>query len=90
MSFTKPFWAGDWDGTYRILASGEPPLAFQLLAVNTIFLVIYILRRATTKHRMQSHTVQIVQALLLITNIAVVFQDGAYQWLSKVTSDLLS
>mgnify|MGYP001765391516 CR=1 FL=1 len=90
MSFTNHFWAADWDGLYRILASGEPPLAFQLLAVNTIFLVIYILRRATTKHRMQSHTVQIVQALLLITNIAVVFQDGAYQWLSKVTSELLS
>lgn len=90
MSFTNHFWAADWDGLYRILATGNPPLAFQLLAVNTIFLVLYIVRRATTKHRMHNHTVQIVQALLLVANIAVVFQDGAYSWLSKITSDLLS
>lgn len=88
MSFTNHFWAADWDGLYRILASGDPPLAFQLLAVNTIFLVFYILRRATSKRPLDSNAVQIVQALLLITNIAVVFQNGNNLWLSKITSDL--
>ncbi len=90
MSWTNYFWAADWDGLYRILASGNPPLALQLLAVNTIFLVLYVMRRATMKHRMRNHTVQILQALLLVANIAVVFQDGAFQWLSKFASDFFA
>lgn len=84
VSFIDLFWAADWDGLYRGLAKGNPPLALQLLALNTIFLVIFIFRRATAKNRMRNSTVEIIQLLLLVANIAIVFQEDAYKWISKV------
>lgn len=84
------FWAADWDGLYRILSTGNPPLAVQLLILNTIFLVFYILRQATAKHRMRSHTVQFIQLFLLVANLGVVFQDGAYDLAVRVARDLMS
>lgn len=84
------FWAADWDGLYRILASGNPPLAIQFLILNTIFLVFFIMRKATSKHRMRNTTVQVIQALLVVANLAVVFQEQAYRWLSKVDFNILS
>jgi hypothetical protein len=84
------FWSADWDGLYRVLAKGNPPLALQLLAVNTIFLVFYIVRKATTKHRMRSQTVEIIQLFLLVANLAVVFQEQAYGWIAKAASRLIT
>ncbi len=78
------FWAADWDGLYRILAKGNPPLALQLLALNTIFLVLFIVRRATTKHRMRNRTVEVVQLVLLIANIAIVLQEDALHWIGRI------
>jgi hypothetical protein len=78
------FWAADWDGLYRSLAKGNPPLALQILALNTIFLVIFIIRRTTSKNRMRNSTVEIIQLFLLVANIAILFQEDAYRWISKV------
>ena len=78
------FWAADWDGLYRSLAKGNPPLALQILALNTIFLVIFIVRRATAKNRMRSSTVEIIQLFLLVANIAIVFQEDAFRWIGKI------
>lgn len=87
LSFVDLFWAADWDGLYRGLAKGNPPLALQLLALNTIFLVIFAIRRATAKHRMRSRTVELVQLFLLAANIAIVFQEDAYRWIGKINFD---
>lgn len=78
------FWAADWDGLYRGLAKGNPPLALQLLALNTVFLVIFVIRRARAKQRLRNSTVELIQLFLLVANIAIVFQEDAYRWLSTV------
>lgn len=90
MNFINQFWAADWDGLYRILASGNPPLALQLLAVNTLFLVFFILRNATAKHKMRRQTVEIVQLILLCANLAVVFHDQVYGVISAAAHKLMT
>ena len=83
------FWAADWDGLYRLLAQGNPPLALQLLALNTVFLVLYIVRKKTAKHRLRNSTVEVMQLLLLVANLVVVFQEDAYHWITKIDFKLL-
>ena len=90
VSFMNYFWSADWDGLYRILAKGNPPLALQLLAVNTLFLVFYIVRQATAKHRMRNQTVEVIQLFLLVANLGVVFQEDAYRWISTAVTHLLT
>jgi len=89
VTFFKLFDAADWDGLYRVLAKGNPPLALQLLALNTIFVVLFIVRRATAKHRMRNQTAEIIQLFLLIANLAVVFQEQAYGWIAKAAARLM-
>ncbi len=84
MANTDLFWAADWDGLYRILAGGNPPLAMQLLILNTIFLVFYIVRRATAKNRLRNNTVVIIQFFLLVANLSVVLQDDALKWIGRI------
>lgn len=79
MSFSNLFWAADWDGLYRFLMIGSPPLVLQLLAVNTIFFAVYIVRRATARHRMRDTTVYVVQGILVACNIAILFQNDAWK-----------
>ena len=88
MSFIDLFWAADWDGLYRSFAKGNPPLVLQLLAVNTIFFILYVVRRITTKHRLRSTTPEVVQSLLVIVNLIVVFQEDALRWIEPHLSRL--
>lgn len=90
MSFINQFWAADWDGLYRVLASGNPPLALQLLAINTLFLVFFIVRNAASKHRMRSQTVEIIQLILLAANLAVVFHDQVYGVITAAANKLMT
>ncbi len=90
MSFIDQFWAADWDGLYRILATGHPPLALQLLAVNTLFLVFLIIRNAAAKNRMRRQTVEIVQLILLAANLAVVFREQVYGVLATAAHKLMT
>jgi hypothetical protein len=64
-----------WIDLYSFLTSGEPPLLLRLLIINTIFLVLFIIRQARAKHTMRPTTAYLVQALLILSNIAVMFQD---------------
>jgi NADH:ubiquinone oxidoreductase subunit H len=72
---TNLIWAADWDGLYRIFTTGNPPLALVLLAVNTIFLILFIVRKATARHRMRQSTAYAVQGLLIAANISMLFKD---------------
>jgi hypothetical protein len=83
------FWAADWDGLYRLLANGNPPLAVQLLILNTIFLVFYVVRQSAGAHRMRSQTAQVIQALLVVANLAVIFQEDAHRWITHIDFNLM-
>lgn len=88
MSFFDLFWSADWGGLYRAFAKGSPPLLVQLLALNTIVFTLYVVRGMTSKHRMRSTTREIVQALLILVNFVVIFQDQTLGWMAPYLSRL--
>lgn len=77
-------WAADWDGLFRFFAAGNPPLMLQLLAVNTIFFIAFLVRNATAKHRVANKSAPIVQSFLIAANVALVFQGDAFKWIGRL------
>lgn len=75
-----------WDQAYNFLASGDPPMIFRLLAINTLFLVFYAIRRAKVKHRMRDSTVMQVQALLVLANVLILMQSDIQQQITRIIS----
>jgi hypothetical protein len=67
------FYAARWGELYQFFASGNPPLAFQLLLINTAVLVYFMVRRWRGKTRLQSRTAYYIQALLIAANATLMF-----------------
>ena len=72
-----------WDQGYEFLASGEPPMIFRLLAINTIFVILYVIRKAKAQNRMRETTVLQVQGLLILANCLILFQRDIQNYLSR-------
>ncbi len=72
-----------WDQARDFLESGDPPMIFRLLAINTIFLVFYVIRRAKGNGPMRQSTVYQVQALLIISNCLILMQKDIQQFLDR-------
>ena len=66
-----------WQDIYDLLSSGYPPLILQLLAINMIFLILFILRRIWGRQSSEntSHTIQF---LLILANCLIVYEQ---KWL---------
>jgi hypothetical protein len=77
---TDLFWNARWNELYLFLTSGSPSLLSLLLAVNTIFFIIYLIRRATQKHRMRASTVYFVQGMVVAANAFVLFREDALRY----------
>lgn len=73
-----------WDQAYNFLASGDPPMMFRLLAINTIFLILYVIRKAKTGKPMNERTVLQVQGLLVLANCLILFQSDIQNFLSRL------
>jgi hypothetical protein len=69
------FRSARWDQAYDFLSSGDPPVMFRLLAINTLFMILFVMRRVRTPHRMKESAVMQVQALLLGANCLILFQN---------------
>jgi uncharacterized protein YegP (UPF0339 family) len=67
-----------WGEFYAFFANGNPPLAFQLLILNTIFLGFVVYRRAKGKFRMRKSSVLFIQGVLIATNMIIMFQKETY------------
>jgi hypothetical protein len=65
----------NWNIWSDILLKGSPPLIVQLLALNSIVLIFFIVRRLRHKGPRKGHGAHIAQALLIIVNFAVLTQD---------------
>jgi hypothetical protein len=72
------FYQARWHELYAFFANGQPPLALQLLVVNTLFFVVFIMRRARGARSLRAQTATTVQGLLIFANTVVLFQD--YLW----------
>ncbi len=62
-----------WQDLYQFFLAGEQPLVWRLLIINTIVLIIFIVRRARGKQPMRMSTVYVVQALLIVVNFCIMF-----------------
>ena len=73
-----------WDQAYDYLSSGDPPMIARLLAINTIFFILYIIRKVRVEHKMRDWTVMQVQALLVVANILILFQRDIQNLLNRI------
>ena len=69
----KIFENARWQDLYQFFLAGEQPLVWRLMIINTIVLVIFIIRRARGKSPMRLSTVYVMQALLIAANMFVMF-----------------
>lgn len=64
-----------WDQLYDVLARGDPPMAVRILVLNTLFFILFAIRRSRGVHAMRRETAIRVQGLLIAANALVLFQD---------------
>jgi hypothetical protein len=67
-------WLAAYNDFIRIMASGSPPLGLQLLVVNTVFLIIVILRRLRGRAGWNAGASHAMQISLLTLNVIVALQ----------------
>ena len=58
-------------------------MIFKLLAINTIFVVFYVIRKVKTNMTLRESTVLQVQGLLLVANCLILFQRDIQNFLSR-------
>ncbi len=59
----------------HFLWTGHPPIIIQLIAFNTILMVIVILRRARNTNSTKRSATMVLQWILIATNFAVLCQE---------------
>lgn len=64
-----------WIDIYDFFASGQPPIAVRLLAFNTVFFILFAIRRARGAAAMRHSTAIRIQVLLIVANFLILFQD---------------
>ena len=72
------FWQADWGELYAFFAQGSPPLAIQILILNTIFFMLWIVRRMRGAAALRRETSIVIQALLVFANAAIMFQQNLF------------
>ena len=65
-----------WDELYAFFARGNPPLIAQILAINTVVFMLFIVRRMRGASTLRSETASLVQSLLLVANMLAIFQEN--------------
>ena len=65
-----------WDELYAFFMKGTPPLMAQLLALNTVVFMLFMVRRMRGKQALRVETASLVQSLLLFANMLAIFQDN--------------
>ncbi|MGQ0485691.1 MAG: hypothetical protein ACT4SY_10105 [Hyphomicrobiales bacterium] len=78
------FYQARWGELYAFFAEGEPPLALELLIVNTMFFVVFIMRRARGARTVRSETAVAMQGFLIFANTVVLFQDYLWQYKNRL------
>jgi hypothetical protein len=71
-----------WDELYAFFMKGTPPLIAQLMALNTVIFMLFMVRRMRGKPTLRAETASLVQSLLLFANMLAIFQDNINESLS--------
>ncbi len=73
-----------WWQLTDFLTKGDPPLIVELMLINTVFLIVLIIRRAKGLPTMRTETVIQVQGLVILANAMVLFQDQIIRGLDVI------
>jgi hypothetical protein len=73
-----------WDQAYNFLLSGDPPMYIRLLAVNALFLLLFLIRKVAGARPMSDVSSLLTQFSLLAANIIVLFQSDIEVYLRGV------
>lgn len=65
-----------WDELYAFFMKGTPPLIAQLMALNTVIFMLFMVRRMRGKRALRAEMASLVQSLLLFANMLAIFQDN--------------
>lgn len=71
-----------WWQITEFFGRGNPPLITQILAINTIFFVLFIVRRTRDAKALHRQAAIQVQVLLILSNVLILFQEEII-WLMK-------
>lgn len=69
------FMNAPWWQMADFFTKGNPPVIVEAMLLNTIFLIVVIIRRAGGLPTMRTQTVIQVQGLVILANAMVLFQD---------------
>jgi hypothetical protein len=72
------FWQANWGELHAFFTQGSPPLAMQILILNTMFFILWILRRMRGARALRRETSILVQSILIFANIAILFQKDLF------------
>ncbi len=64
-----------WWQLSQFLSRGNPPIITQIMGLNTIFFILFIVRRMRGAAALRRDTAIMVQVLLVISNSLVLFQE---------------
>lgn len=73
------FWEAHWDELWAFFSRGNPPLLVVLLAINTAFFILFLIRRMRGKKGMRPEVASTVQSLLLAANMFAIFYDEIFR-----------
>jgi hypothetical protein len=73
-----------WDELSAFFSKGTPPLIAQILAINTIVFMLFIVRRMRGASTLRSETASLVQSLLLVANMLAIFQENIRHGLQRL------
>lgn len=80
------FVQSQWDTLWTYLKQGHPPLWVLLAVVNGGFLLFWIYGRATRKGPPRPASVNMMRALFVIANLAIIFRDDTLRILRPFLS----
>ena len=73
------FQSADWVMAREFLTAGDPPLMTQMLVLNTVVLIFWMVRRMRGAPALRYRTANIVQGLLIFANCMVLL-NGDYKF----------
>lgn len=73
-----------WQQASDVLSAGQPPMIARIMAINTLFFVLFLIRRMRGVTTMPERTAILVQSTLVGCNLMILFQDEIVFMLHKV------
>jgi hypothetical protein len=73
-----------WQQAIDVLSSGNPPMILFILAINTVVLILFTIRRMRGFAVMPTRTAILVQSLLVAANLMILYQAEIEHFIRKI------